>query len=324
MTEIFLVAIAVLPPLFLAAFFLTHFRHRFGFRLGFRAVVGGMVSAPLALGFSILLSRLGLPHDGIAGAAVHAWMGAAIPEEIAKFMIVWFYIRRHPACDSAGDLFCGSVLVGIGFALLENLLYVFDAGPVWLQTGLMRAVLAVPGHTIDGMMMGVFLAWWWRRAISPGLAIVLALFLPIMAHGLYDFPLMGLEAIDGMGLDAPDGWGEALYYLFIGVLAISAVAAIWAARAELIEVFDHAEPDIDLRPGPAGTLRAWRWLGRIVQFGAVGAALIGILLHAHGEPEGMAIVSIALLPAAFGTIMTMRLPRDGATIRNWPRVASPK
>ena len=251
-------------------------------------------------------------------------MGAAIPEEIAKFMIVWFYIRRHPACDSAGDLFCGSVLVGIGFALLENLLYVFDAGPVWLQTGLMRAVLAVPGHTIDGMMMGVFLAWWWRRAISPGLAIVLALFLPIMAHGLYDFPLMGLEAIDGMGLDAPDGWGEALYYLFIGVLAISAVAAIWAARAELIEVFDHAEPDIDLRPGPAGTLRAWRWLGRIVQFGAVGAALIGILLHAHGEPEGMAIVSIALLPAAFGTIMTMRLPRDGATIRNWPRVASPK
>lgn len=320
MTEIFVAGMAVLPPLLLAAFFLTHFRHRFGLGLGVKALIGGMVSAPLALGFAILLRQLGLPYEGIAGAAVHAWMGAAIPEELAKFLIVWFYIRRHPACDSAGDLFCGSILVGIGFALLENLLYLFGAGPAWLHTGLMRAVLAVPGHTIDGMMMGVFLAWWWRKAISPALAILLALVLPIMAHGLYDFPLMGLQAIDGMGPDAPQGLAADLYYLFVAVLAISAAAAIWAARAELIEVFRHAEPDVDLRPGHPGALRLWRWLGRIVAFGAIGTALIGILLHERGEPEGIGIVSVALLPAAFGAIMTMRLPAGDAPIRNWPCV----
>jgi RsiW-degrading membrane proteinase PrsW (M82 family) len=323
MSDIVIIAVAVLPPLFMAAFFLTHFRHRFGLALGAKAVIGGMISAPLALGFSLMLARLGLPTDGIAGAAVRAWIGAAIPEEVAKFLIVWFYIRRHPSCDSAGDLFCGSVLVGIGFALLENILYVTGAGPGWFQTGMMRAVLAVPGHTIDGMVMGVFLAWWWRKAIPPVLAILLALVLPIMAHGLYDFPLMALSAVGEMGLEFESQYGASLYYLFIFVLAISALAAIWAARAELIEVFRHREPDIDLHPGHPLALRLWRWLGWLVMLAAIGIAVFGIILASEGDPTGAGVISIALLPAAFGAIMAMRLPSDSHTrIRNWPRLSS--
>lgn len=321
MTTILIIAVAVLPPLFLAAFFLTHFRHRFGLGLGIKAVIGGMISAPLALGFSLMLARLGFPTDGIVGAAVRAWMGAAIPEEVAKFLIVWFYIRRHPACDSAGDLFCGSVLVGIGFALLENILYVTGAGPAWFQTGMMRAVLAVPGHTIDGMMMGVFLAWWWRKAIPPAAALFLALVLPIMAHGLYDFPLMALDAIGEMSLDFYSPTGMRLYQLFLAILTISALAAIWAARAELIEVFRHTQPDLDLHPGHPGALRLWRWLGWCVLLAAIALAIFGASLILADDMTGAGIISIALLPAAFGVIMTMRLPKDAATpIRNWPRI----
>lgn len=320
MTGFFIVAVAVLPPLFLAAFFLTHFRHRFGLDLGAKAVVGGIISAPLALGISLMLARFGLPTDGISGAAVQAWVGAAIPEEIAKFLIVWFYIRRHPQCDSAGDLFCGSVLVGLGFALLENILYVTGAGPDWFRTGIMRGVLAVPGHTIDGMVMGVFLAWWWRRAIPAALALVLALLLPIMAHGLYDFPLMALAAIGSSGFDADSVLGVRLFQLFVAVLFISALAAIWAARAELIEVYRHSEPDVDLLPGHPGWLRLWRWLGRLVLLGGIGAALLGLVLESGGDTTGRAIIAIGLLPGAFGIIMTMRLPeRAGMRIPNWPR-----
>jgi RsiW-degrading membrane proteinase PrsW (M82 family) len=321
MTDILIIAVAVLPPLFLAVFFLTHFRHRFGLGLGAKAVIGGMISAPLALGFSVMLGRLGFPTEGLPGAAVRAWMGAAIPEEVAKFLIVWFYIRRHPACDSAGDLFCGSVLVGIGFALLENVLYVTGAGPGWFQTGMMRAALAVPGHTIDGMMMGVFLAWWWRKAISPVIALLLALVLPIMAHGFYDFPLMALDAIGDMGLDIRSPVGQRLYLLFMVVLAVSALAAIWAARAELIEVFRHTTPDVDLHPGHPGALRFWRWLGWCVLIGGIITALVGIALIMGGEVAGGGVISVALLPTAFGIIMAMRLPQDATTpIRNWPRI----
>ena len=313
MRDILIFALAVVPPLFLAGFFLTHFRHRFGLGLGAKAVIGGMISAPMALGFSLMLRRSGIEADGLMGAAVQAWLGAAIPEEIAKFLIVWFYIRRHPACDSAGDLFCGSVLVGIGFALLENILYVTGAEHAWVQTGMTRAMLAVPGHTIDGMVMGVFLAWWWRKAIPPVMAICLALFLPIMAHGLYDFPLMVLDRA------LPPQLQTQLTWLFNLVLAISALAAIWAARMELVEVFRHTEPDVDLHPGHPGLLRLWRWIGRAIVAAAGLLGVFGGVLAWFGDIEGTSLIAIALLPAAFGVIMSMRLPapRHSAT-HYWP------
>ncbi|MBK8157318.1 MAG: PrsW family intramembrane metalloprotease [Rhodospirillaceae bacterium] len=269
-----------------------------------------MISAPLAIGFSVLLARLGFPNDGLWGAASKAWMGAAIPEEVAKFLIVWFYIRRHPQCDSGGDLFCGAVLVGLGFALLENILYLLSSDN-WIMTGFMRGAMAVPGHTIDGMMMGVFLAWWWRKDILAPAALVLALGLPILAHGFYDFPLMALDALDEASHADPLAVRYTLFALFVATVVISAAAAIWAGRMEMIEVFLRAEPDIDLHaPSPAG-LTLWRWIGRAMIAGAVALALMGISKAMSVDPlEGGWLMVIALFPAAFGRIMTLRVPKQ--------------
>ena len=299
---------AVIPPLFLVAFFLTHFRHRLGLGLGVKCVIGGMVSGPLALGFSILLSRLGLPQSGLWGAASEAWLGAAIPEELAKFLIVWFYIRRHPQCDSGGDLFCGAALVGLGFALLENMLYLLNTQD-WVMIGIGRAVLAVPGHTIDGMMMGVFLAWWWRKEIAPLAAIFLALILPILAHGFYDFPLMALEEMRREPFQSADSLRQVLFALYAATVAISGGAAIWAGKMEMAEVFLHPQPDIDLHPPHPVNLAIWRWIGRIMILGAVAIAMLGANVAASKSLfQGGWLVTMAIFPAAFGIVMARRLP----------------
>lgn len=324
MTFFLTVGAAVIPPLFLTAFFLTHFRHRLGLSLGMKAVIGGMVSAPLALGFSILLGRLGFPTDGIWGAASKAWIGAAIPEEVAKFLIVWFYIRRHPQCDSGGDLFCGAALVGLGFALLENLLYLLTAAN-WVMTGFLRGAMAVPGHTIDGMVMGVFLAWWWRKDIMAPAALLLALGLPILAHGFYDFPLMALDAVPEMPLDdiQVDFVQRILLGLYVTTVLISAAAAIWAGRMEMIEVFLRARPDIDLYPPDAVGLKLWRWIGRGLLLGSGFLIVTGAAKVFSADPlEGGWLMAIATFPAAFGVIMARRLPEQAydPPLR-WPRVA---
>jgi RsiW-degrading membrane proteinase PrsW (M82 family) len=312
MTFVLTMGAAVVPPLFLIAFFLTHFRHRLGLGLGAKAVIGGMISAPLAIGFSVLLGRLGFPTEGLWGAASKAWMGAAIPEEVAKFLIVWFYIRRHPQCDSGGDLFCGAALVGLGFALLENILYLLNSDN-WIMTGFMRGAMAVPGHTIDGMMMGVFLAWWWRKDILAPAALVLALGLPILAHGFYDFPLMALDALDEAGHADPLAVRHTLFALFVATVVISAAAAIWAGRMEMLEVFLRAEPDIDLHAPPQAGLTLWRWVGRAMIAGAVVLILMGIAKAMSVDPlEGGWLMVIALFPAAFGKIMTLRVPQQAS------------
>lgn len=321
MLLILILMAAVVPPLFLITFFLTHFRHRLGLGLGVKSVIGGMISAPLAIGFSILLARLGLPQDGLWGAVRDAWLGAAIPEEVAKFLIVWFYIRRHPQCDSGGDLFCGAALVGLGFALLENILYLFNAAD-WMTTGLVRGAMAVPGHTIDGMMMGVFLAWWWRKDILAPAALCLALGLPILAHGFYDFPLMALDVVEKESFENPESLRQLLFTLYIVTIAISAMAAIWSGRMEMIEVFLRARPDIDLHPPHASGIAVWRWIGRFLILGAIILAFVGVSTAASENLlEGGWLIVIATFPAAFGIVMARKLPDQAyKPLISWPRV----
>jgi len=346
---------ATLPPLVLTAFFLTHYRHRLGFRLGIKAFALGLVAAGLAILMGDALEAAAiLPRytidDGLAGALRQALVDsagrAAIPEEIAKFLMVWFVIRLSKDCDSGGDLFCGAILVSLGFAALENVLYLAQASHNWAVIGTIRGMMAIPGHTIDGMFMGYFLALWWRKALHPIVAVLLALALPIAAHTLYDFPLMALDNVallvarTGLSPEPLDY----LRFMQFGVMLVSALGAIWVARQELIEVWRTPTPDGDLHPASAIAVGWWRRTGwALAAFGAAVAAL-GLVLwitdtrllpsvqrvaalqdFGHwlvwlfNRETGQFVFGLALFPLAFAAILQMRPPKK---LRNpfalWP------
>lgn len=337
---------AVFPPLLLTGFFLMQYRRRLGLRLGFEALGLGLVAALVAVILGSLLGASGvLPHfsmaEGMRGALLQALsdagLKAALPEELAKFAMVWFVIRRSKDCDSGGDLFCAAILVGLGFAAIENVLYIAPqrSDMSWAVIGLLRSVMAIPGHTIDGMFMGYFLALWWRRAIPHAAALLLALALPVAAHTLYDFPIMALDNIvtlaryEPVALRAVD-W---VRFMQFGVMGVSAVGAIWVARQELVEVYRHAVVDGDLYAADGASLRPWRWAGW-------GMAAFGVLVGGVGvfafvadpmlpyawvarmpstfglwlvwlfqRQTGEFLFGLALFPLAFAVIMQMRPPR---------------
>lgn len=308
---------AILPSVLLTAFFLAHFRRRLGQALGLWAFVLGIASAAVAIALATFLLRvtpvpgillMGGPRAALIAAAVESALGAAIPEEVAKFLVLWFVIRRSRACDSGGDLFCSAILVGLGFAAIENVLYLFHAGSDWVVVGLIRGLMSVPGHTIDGMFMGYFLALWWRRTLSTPLALALALVLPMLAHGLYDFPLMAIDGLrETAGGDVIDLY-VSLRYLQLGVLAFSGLAAIWVARQELVLVYSDATPDGDLYLGDETQLGRWRWVGRVLSLAGILALGVGVLAWSQGEPDGYFLVGLAMFPLAFGRIMRLRPP----------------
>jgi RsiW-degrading membrane proteinase PrsW (M82 family) len=353
---------AVFPPLLLTGFFLTQYRRRLGLRLGIVAFGLGLVAAGVALVLVRLAVLAGLlpaiTHaDSALGilrnALVTAGLYAAVPEELAKFLMVWFVIRRSKDCDSGGDLFCGAILVSLGFAALENVLYIAPAGAEmrWAFIGVVRAVMAIPGHTIDGMFMGYFLALWWRGAIPHWAALLLALALPMAAHTFYDFPLIALDTIARwqgvVPLQIDPALIDWLRFMQFGVMGVSALGAIWVARRELVDVYRLAIPDGDLYAAEGNALRWWRWIGwGMASFGTlVGGFGIAVifdpwlsitvldrlaawpaelapwLIWLFHRETGEFLFGMALFPLAFAAILQMRPPaRVDNLFAIWPSV----
>lgn len=115
----------------------------------------------------------------------------AVIEEFWKRRVVLGTAWKHPAFNYRFDAVVYSVCAAMGFAALENIMYVADGG---LSVALSRALLAVPSHAVDGVFMGCLLGeaklceqqgdfLGRKRNMS------LSFWIPVLAHGFYDFCL---------------------------------------------------------------------------------------------------------------------------------------
>jgi RsiW-degrading membrane proteinase PrsW (M82 family) len=165
--------------------------------------------------------------DGIRSPLIHgfasAFLVAAIPEELAKFLVLWLFAFRSKAFDEPMDGVIYGVTASLGFATFENILYVTDAG---LGVAVLRAVTAVPSHACAGALMGYFAG---RAHFEPEdrrRFLALAIGIPVLLHGLYDFPLMAVQrATEVLGQPSP-----ATTALIAIVPLIIAIEWLWTVR----------------------------------------------------------------------------------------------
>jgi RsiW-degrading membrane proteinase PrsW (M82 family) len=75
----------------------------------------------------------------------------------------------------------------MGFAALENVLYVSEGG---YTVAITRAIFSVPGHMLFAVPMGFFYSFSRFEPNKKAYFLGLCLLLPIILHGLYDFGLM--------------------------------------------------------------------------------------------------------------------------------------
>jgi protease PrsW len=112
---------------------------------------------------------------------------AALCEESMKFLVLIIFVYRSNYFNEKFDGIVYAVYVSMGFALVENLLYVLDGGQT---VGLTRALTAVPAHAIFAISMGYYLAKSKFTARNRFGKLVLALIIPIVLHGTYNYILM--------------------------------------------------------------------------------------------------------------------------------------
>lgn len=154
-----------------------------------KAFLFGILSIPLSFCMSVPLGLIGAyPTEAtsILGCISTAFFGAAIPEEIAKFCMLWLLLRKNRYFDEKMDGIVYAVCVSLGFAALENIMYLFSNAESYLSVGIARAIFAVPGHFCFGILMGYYYSLAKFYPKTPTKNKVLILVAPILIHGLYD------------------------------------------------------------------------------------------------------------------------------------------
>lgn len=182
-----LLILALAPVVIIAAY--IYFRDKYEKEpirlLLFALLAGGLTVIPVLFLETFLSSFTGLFY-GLTAAAWKAFVVAAFSEELWKFIALYVLIWRSPEFNEKFDGIVYAVYVSLGFAAVENVMYVMDGG---LSTGIARAITAVPAHAIFGITMGFYfgLAKFYQKE-QAGLKLK-ALAFPILLHGIYDFIL---------------------------------------------------------------------------------------------------------------------------------------
>lgn len=119
-----------------------------------------------------------------------AFIVVAFSEEFVKFVFLRYYIFNQECFDEPMDGIVYSIMISMGFATLENVLYVVvrpESAHIAFQIGLIRMVTAIPGHAIFAILMGYFIGLAKFCPERGNFYLLIGLFSAIILHGTYDF-----------------------------------------------------------------------------------------------------------------------------------------
>ena len=118
----------------------------------------------------------------------YAFIVVAFTEEWMKYLVLRWYMYPHKEFDEPYDGIMYGAAISLGFAAIENILYVVTSDDA-IGTGLLRMFTAVPAHAMFGVLMGYFVgkAKFLGKGPNAFLERCKGLLVAIFFHGLYDF-----------------------------------------------------------------------------------------------------------------------------------------
>ena len=188
-----MIAAAIIPAIFLIKYIYKVDRlDKEPRSLIIRLVLLGVVSTWIAvvlenIGIGILQNSVSEYDPKFAAIEFFLIVGPA--EEISKYVLLRFGSWKRPEFNCQFDAIVYAVSVSLGFALWENIKYVFSYG---FSVALVRAVTAVPGHACFGVFMGIWYGVAKRQEVignTKASAIFrwISVICPAIIHGAYDY-----------------------------------------------------------------------------------------------------------------------------------------
>lgn len=125
-------------------------------------------------------------------------LGIALIEETLKYLVVKWKVLNHPEFDEPVDVMLYMIIVALGFAALENILFILPSilSYKFLEAASIsgfRFILAILLHTLCSGTLGYFLAISLLETKKRAKLITIGLGLAIFLHGLYNFFIINIS-----------------------------------------------------------------------------------------------------------------------------------
>jgi RsiW-degrading membrane proteinase PrsW (M82 family) len=128
----------------------------------------------------------------IASRLMLSFISSGLLEEFFKWFLLMVGIFQHVEFDDPYDGIVYGTSISLGFATLENILFLIGHG---LEYALTRALLPVSSHALFGVIMGYYIGKLKFSSAKKARRkwLILSLGLPVFLHGFYDYILLSFE-----------------------------------------------------------------------------------------------------------------------------------
>jgi protease PrsW len=257
-------------------------------RVVWTCVALGAVSVlPVAAVELWLMHHLTFSIDPLLSAGQNALWIAAVPEEIVKVGIIAAVALRSREFDEPMDGVVYGTAVGLGFAAVENFLYVMGNAHLLVVAG-MRGIMSVPFHGAVGAIAGAYIAGarfggalgvhkhggWWRTR-----RLILAWLIPVVLHALFDWSVFSIGALGQQSAAAPSASKGGLILLILVIWLVVGFGSIAYAVRLARRIADRQKAYLDTKRLPPIHWRAI-WARSLA---GLGLSVVAVVLLVVGD-----------------------------------------
>ncbi len=164
---------------------------------------GALATLPVffvQIGLKFILDQINI--SPLVHELIYWFLIIALSEEFFKYLIIRAKVINSPHLDEPLDVMLYMVIAALGFAALENILYLFaPEGQMSFNQLISRTLIvdfirfigATFLHTLCSAVVGYSLAISFCEVKIKNISLALGIFTAMTLHGLYDFSIITLE-----------------------------------------------------------------------------------------------------------------------------------
>lgn len=141
--------------------------------------------------FPIMFIQYAFTAEGIGQQTfIKSFLLTGLMEEFFKWFVFVYTVYRYNKFDTVYDGIVYGVSISLGFATIENILYLISYG---VEYAIGRALFPVSSHALFGVLMGFYIGKAQIFKTKKNRMLFVGLTFPVLIHGLYDFILVTVQ-----------------------------------------------------------------------------------------------------------------------------------